>query len=549
MSTAATGRTFTFIRLIDSGGFGSVYLAKMAQSDGVSRVCAVKLLHPKWSEDAEAASRMRDEARLLGWLRHRNIVEVFDLTRIDGRIALVMEYLDAMDAKGLVAAARTAGKPIPMRAALELCAFVAAALDAAYNRPPYAGERPLRVIHRDIKPSNIMVDTSGGVKVLDFGVARAEFEERESHTQEVTYGSLEYMPPERLFYEPDSDRSDVYSVGVTLYELLALQRFGKARLRAEQHLEMVHERLSVLWSERGEDVPFEVQAEVDELLRSMIAYDEAARPVAAHVATTLRGLARRCTDLGLEEWAERTVPPLLRVQHDEQEGRADALCDNTFPEESRGFPSPASSELSQPMPAPAARTPDAPDADIERSDAIASARWVAQRDALAALAEIAPAAEVAPPALVAPEPSAPSSRRWWAAALVVGSGLVALAAVLLLIVAVVGAPYLAAMLDTPAGAVAAAPTAPAEAPPPPPPAAPDGPSATFLSAWQGTQKLTVRCDSGAGEGATEAWVAGEAPGTCTVTAVDGARHRVTAVVKDVEPRSYRCFVDGAKTCE
>ena len=140
-------RRFQFLREIASGGFGSVYLAKVIHSDGFSRLVAVKLLHKRWSENDEVASRMRDEARLLGWLRHRNIVEVLDLTFIDGRSAVVMEYLEAIDAKGMIERCAATRVEVPVPVVCEFGAATASALDAAYNRPPYAGEKPLRVIH------------------------------------------------------------------------------------------------------------------------------------------------------------------------------------------------------------------------------------------------------------------------------------------------------------------------------------------------------------------------------------------------------------------
>jgi serine/threonine-protein kinase len=126
-------------REIASGGFGSVFLSKVMHADGFSRLVAIKLLHRKWSENQEIAQRMRDEARLLGWLRHRNIVDVIDLTSIDGRAAVIMEYLEAVDLKAIVSALADKGERMPPYAALEAVAFVASALDAAYNRPPYDG--------------------------------------------------------------------------------------------------------------------------------------------------------------------------------------------------------------------------------------------------------------------------------------------------------------------------------------------------------------------------------------------------------------------------
>lgn len=97
MASREHARRFHFLREIASGGFGSVFLTKVMHADGFSRLVAVKVLKSQWSDNEEVARRMRDEARLLGLLRHRNIVEVMDMTSIDGRAAVVMEYLEAVD--------------------------------------------------------------------------------------------------------------------------------------------------------------------------------------------------------------------------------------------------------------------------------------------------------------------------------------------------------------------------------------------------------------------------------------------------------------------
>jgi serine/threonine protein kinase len=307
--TRETTRRFQFLRKVASGTFGSVFLAKETHVDGFSRLVAIKLLHRRWAENPEIAQRMRDEARLLGWLRNRNIVDVYDLTVIDGRAAVVMEYLEAVDVKTLIEDGVARQRPIPVRAALEIAACVASALDAAYNRPPFPGERPLRVIHRDIKPGNIMIEECGQVKVLDFGVARAEFMSRESSTEDLQFGSIDYMPPERLFFEPETPASDVYSLGSTLYEMLAMERFGKARGRSDRHTVHLRDRLAYLHSTRGIAEP-----EGDgpaRLLLCMLAWEAAERPSAAEVVRQTRELVRRETDGALADWAETTVPFIL----------------------------------------------------------------------------------------------------------------------------------------------------------------------------------------------------------------------------------------------
>lgn len=377
VSSSESSRRFHFIREIASGGFGSVYLTKVIHADGFSRLVAVKLLHPRWSENEEIASRMRDEARLLGWLRHKNIVDVMDLTLIDGRCAVIMEYLDAVDAKMVINHCRDNDIRVPLRPALEMCAAVASALDAAYNRPPYAGEKPLRVIHRDIKPSNIMIDDSGVAKVLDFGVARAEFDERESKTQEMAFGSLEYMPPERLFFEPESPASDVYSLGATLFELLALEKFGKAKLRPKEHEAYFEDRFDVLLDR----YPMHREAEdlLHELLMSMLAFDEPDRPSAADAVARMRSFARRIPEHPLEDWAEEVVPPLLKAFREENESRSPgSLVDTILTEDAKALDQ---RSIWDENTGASTRALDLSALDDEMTGAIDDARWEALKQA------------------------------------------------------------------------------------------------------------------------------------------------------------------------
>lgn len=332
-------RRFQFIREIASGGFGGVYLCKLMHADGFSRLAAVKLLHRRWSENEEIARRMRDEARLLGWLRHRNIVDVVDLTSIDGRAAVVMEYLEAVDLKNMVAFLADAGELLPPRVALEMMGFVASALDAAYNRPPYPGEKPLRVIHRDIKPSNVMVDEAGLVKVLDFGVARADFDTRESHTRELQFGSVDYMPPERLFFEPETPASDVYSLGASIFEVLTLDKLGKAKGRPERHARFLADRMSFMRASLA--VPPKMGSEVEQLLTRCLAFEHQDRPSAADVVQQARRIARALPGASLVEWAEDRVPDLVRRSQGLQaETPANPMAGRVLEEDSQVFEGP-----------------------------------------------------------------------------------------------------------------------------------------------------------------------------------------------------------------
>jgi len=295
-------RRFRFIREIAEGSFGKVYLAEMLTGDDFSAVFAIKLLHARWAQNEEIVSRARDEARLLGRLRHRNIVRVEDLTSIDGRCAVIMEYLEGVDLKSMVRYLKKSRKRFPIKSVFETMVFVAGALEAAFNHVPLQGGEPLRLIHRDIKPSNVMITPSAEVKLLDFGIARANFETREAETRNLAFGSPAYMAPERALGDPDSPRSDVYSLGATLYELLAGKMFGRARLRPGQFEHQIEEKLAVI------RLPDPIRPQAMELLRSMLAWDPANRPGASGVTEACENLAEIADDSNLRRFCRAFVP-------------------------------------------------------------------------------------------------------------------------------------------------------------------------------------------------------------------------------------------------
>ncbi|MEZ4318027.1 MAG: serine/threonine-protein kinase [Myxococcota bacterium] len=300
---SAGRRRFRIIKEIAEGGFGKVYLAEQISSDGFSRIVAVKLLHAKWSSHDEVVMRTRDEARLLGLIRHQHIVKVEDLTSIDSKCAIVMEYLEGCDLKWMISFLQERGLDFPRAALFEIVLAVASALDAAYNGVPLQGGQPLRVIHRDIKPSNIFVTVAGGVKVLDFGTARANFAEREAKTQALAFGSQGYMAPERMLGEEDTPAADVFSLGIALYEILSLESFGRIPPRPNKFATKVEERVRSLplsgdpeWCDQVRDT-----------LRLMLSYEPGERPTAAQLVEIMELLAQDANDMGLRRFCRTLV--------------------------------------------------------------------------------------------------------------------------------------------------------------------------------------------------------------------------------------------------
>lgn len=585
-------RRFHFLREIGSGAFGAVYQARLMQPDGFSRMVAVKLLHAKWSEHDEAARRLRDEARLLGRLRHRNIVEVVDLTRIDGRAAVVMELLEAVDLRVIVGAASEIGVPVPVRVGSETCAAAASALDAAYNRPPLGSDKPLRVVHRDIKPSNIMLTREGVVKVLDFGVARAEFSERESKTQEVTFGSVDFMAPERLFREPDGPAGDVYALGATFFELLAGKRFGKARLRHTEQEAHVEARFEALVAAR----PFAdkgVEDLVHDLLYDMLAFGAADRPSASEVVTRLRAISKRLPEEeGVEGWAEVVVPTLIGLTATATAGRpGGSLAERMFTEDSfssRGgaseIPTSGPVSVSEAPPVPrnnriGERGHPPPLVTPSRAPPTLNvdAMPLSFSDFPGPGADDEEAATVVRqfPSFDEPEeavPSGPSLMPMVIGAVVVvlvmgGVGVIGLGLGAMLWFgvgqqvtpeAVDAVAVEAEEVENPVEGVAAVEPMPIDPSPGDEPAAepevpavveaaPSGP--TFVSHLPGTTRFAVRCAGGNAVGDNSATVPSLSPGDCTITAVGAGHQRMVTVLKSAKIATYACFADAKEACE
>ena len=310
-------RRFRFIRELAEGGFGKVYLAEMITGDAFSSVVAIKLLHGKWTTHEEIAQRSRDEARLLGRLRHRNIVRVEDLTSIRGQCAVIMEYLEGVDLKTVVNYLVGIGERLPLRSSFQAIGHVANALHAAYNHVPLQGGEPLRLIHRDIKPSNVMLTADGDVKLLDFGTARANFDEREAHTQALAFGSQAYMAPERLLGDPDTPAADVFSLGVTLFEIIAGGAFGKIHIRPERYAKSVDDRLM------GLDLSGLNPADQDlarHTIRSMLEYEPEDRPSSEDVVEVMETLADAAKDATLRRFAKKHVGLAMEASPHQAEG-------------------------------------------------------------------------------------------------------------------------------------------------------------------------------------------------------------------------------------
>jgi serine/threonine protein kinase len=295
------GRRYKIHHVIGQGGFGTVYAAELMGEGGFTRKVALKVLNADMAGIEDVANRLRDEARLLGLLRHRAIVQVDGLVMLNGRWTVVMEHIEGADLQKVV---RGAG-PMPLGCALEVVSEVASALDIAYATPGPKGV-PLHLLHRDIKPPNILLTSAGEAKVLDFGIARAEFSEREAQTKSVLYGSIGYMAPERMEFQ-ELPAGDVFALGAVLFEILDGSPIGKGSINPNKHKAFVDSNVQRLLKK----LPI-VPPEFPELLCSMLAYDPEERPSAREVERRCRALRTAAGEPWLRDWAEKVVPGIVK---------------------------------------------------------------------------------------------------------------------------------------------------------------------------------------------------------------------------------------------
>jgi serine/threonine protein kinase len=200
------------------GGMAEVYVAKAKGIGGFERLVAIKVIHPRLSEDEHFVRMLVEEAKISVVLGHNNIAQCFDLGCIDGTYFIVMEYIDGADAYRLMKRARARKTSVPFDVATSIMAEVCKGLDYAHRKRDPEG-RPMRIVHRDVSPQNVLISYTGEVKLVDFGIAKAAMRSGQTEAG-VIKGKYYYMSPEQAWGDPMDHRSDIFSAGICLYELL-----------------------------------------------------------------------------------------------------------------------------------------------------------------------------------------------------------------------------------------------------------------------------------------------------------------------------------------
>ncbi|MFO0727219.1 MAG: protein kinase [Myxococcota bacterium] len=213
---------YEVLRKIATGGMAELFLAKHVGMEGFEKVVAIKRILSHLAYDEEFINMFRDEARLVAKLSHPNIVQIYDLGKSNESYFIAMEYIPGRNLASIAKKARTRQEPLPPPYISRCIAQACEALYYAHTRTDLDG-RPMGIVHRDVSPQNIIVAFSGTVKLVDFGIAKAAT--KIAHTRAgVLKGKYAYMSPEQIKGEEIDARSDLFSVGIVLYELLCGKR-------------------------------------------------------------------------------------------------------------------------------------------------------------------------------------------------------------------------------------------------------------------------------------------------------------------------------------
>ncbi|WP_348263955.1 protein kinase [Telmatobacter sp. DSM 110680] len=270
-------------RILEEIGFGGMGVVYKAEDTRLGRLVALKFLPEHMAADSVALERFRREARSASSLNHPNICTIHDIDVYEGREFIVMEYLDGQTLATYIAGRRSVGTEFVAKLGMP----IAEALGAAHSKG---------VIHRDIKPANIFVTQSGLVKVLDFGVAKLVAEANQSDSTPLTEtntitGTLPYMSPEQLRGENLDTRSDIYALGVVLYEIATGQRLYSSSLHARLVDEILNGPASPPSSINGK-----LSARADDIILKCLAKDPEDRyQTAKEIAVDLRHLGAQAT--------------------------------------------------------------------------------------------------------------------------------------------------------------------------------------------------------------------------------------------------------------
>jgi hypothetical protein len=306
---------YEIVRRIAFGGMAEIYLARVSGIQGFQKHIVLKRILPQYAANEDFVRMFLREARLAATLDHAHIAHVHDIGEIGGSYFYTMEYLHGEDLRTIVRGLALRGERMPLEHAIAIVLDAASGLDYAHKKKGPDGQW-LGIVHRDVSPSNIVVTFDGGVKLVDFGVAKMTADPDLSRGDTVK-GKLAYMSPEQLNVQPVDRRSDIFSLGVVLYEITTHQRLFSSATTEIEVMRQVLKGAITPPSVREPGYPPDLEAIVMQALEK----DPDRRyPSARELQRDLEAFTRlqriQVSSPALAEWMERTFGPKREAWHD-----------------------------------------------------------------------------------------------------------------------------------------------------------------------------------------------------------------------------------------
>lgn len=281
------------------GGMAELYRAMITGVQGFEKLIAVKKILPHLTIEEELVHSFIDEAKLAALLHHQNIVQIYDFGSVEKSYFIAMEYLFGKDLRYVTEKAKQTGRPLSLEHALFIVSRVASGLHYAHNLKDFQG-KPLNIIHRDISPQNVFITYEGDVKVVDFGIAKAATQSTMTQVGMIK-GKVAYMSPEQAEGKAIDYRSDIFSLGIILYELVTGQRMFQGDTM--QILSKVRSGEFVSADQIVKDLPDKLY----EILNHALAKDaekryESCNDMLSDLEECMYAFSRRPTTRGLSEY-------------------------------------------------------------------------------------------------------------------------------------------------------------------------------------------------------------------------------------------------------
>ncbi len=226
---------YKVLEKIASGGMAEVFRAESAGLEGFKKIVAIKRVLPHLSEKKQFIGMFLDEARLSAHLSHSNVAQVFDIGVGDNTYFIVMEYVDGADLKAIIERHKKLNQLVPIEEACLICVRICEGLAYAHELADPSGRR-IGIVHRDMSPPNVLITRHGEVKIVDFGLAKANSQLEKSEPG-IIKGKFSYLSPEAALGQPVDARTDIFAVGIILWEMLA----GRRLFMGETDLETVRQ--------------------------------------------------------------------------------------------------------------------------------------------------------------------------------------------------------------------------------------------------------------------------------------------------------------------